>query len=313
MNKDSITHSIMFHHFHSETHPKGQGSISSQQLEEMIDWLEKKYNLLSAEEYQNRLSKNQLEKDDICLSFDDGLLCQFDVAIPILNKKNILAFFFVYSSPINGTLNYLEIFRYFRTVAFGSIEEFYAQFFEKVQSIYGEKYYAEKKMFDPKDFLSNSPFYTYEDLWFRYLRDEVLKQNKYENLMLDIIAAHNYKIEDFKSKLWFTNDHLKKLVEMGHTVGLHSYTHPTSIKSLSKEEQKEEYIKNFNHLEGLLGKGYIKSMSHPCGSYDETTLSLLDSLGIKIGFRNSMSVRLVKSSLEVPREDHANILRSMTQ
>ena len=52
-------------------------------------------------------------------------------------------------------------------------------------------------------------------------------------------------------------------------------------------------------------------MSHPCGEYNETTLPLLDSLGIKIGFRSNMSVRSIKSSLEIPREDHANVLKSM--
>lgn len=307
----SVTHSIMFHHFHSDRHPKGQGSISAQQFQEMIDWLDEKYNLLSAEEYQDRFLKNRLKKDDICLSFDDALLCQFDIAVPILNKNNLRAFFFVYSTPLKGILNYLEIFRYFRTVAFSSMDEFYLKFFEKVQSIYGEEYFAEKKMFKPKDFLADFPFYTYEDKWFRYLRDRFLGKNKYESLMLDIISDHNFKVEEVMSKIWLTNDHIKKLVEMGHTVGLHSYTHPINMQSLSKEEQKEEYIKNLNHLEGLLGKGRIESMSHPCGNYSETTLSLLDSLGIKIGFRSSMSVKSIKSPLEIPREDHANVAKVM--
>ena len=52
-------------------------------------------------------------------------------------------------------------------------------------------------------------------------------------------------------------------------------------------------------------------MSHPCGNYNENILSYLGSLGIKIGFRSSMNVRSIKSSLEIPREDHANILMLM--
>jgi peptidoglycan/xylan/chitin deacetylase (PgdA/CDA1 family) len=308
---DSVTHSIMFHHFHSGLHPNGQGSISAEQFQGMIDWLGKKHNLLAAEEYQSRFLKNQLKKDDICLSFDDALLCQFDIAVPILNKNNLRAFFFVYSSPIEGTLNYLEIFRYFRTVAFSSIDEFYLQFFRKVFSIYGPSYLTEKKMFKSESFLSGFPFYTYDDKWFRYLRDNFLGKNKYESIMLDIISDNNFKIGEIKSKIWLTNDHIIKIAEMGHTVGLHSYTHPTNIQSLSKEEQKKEYIQNLNHLEGLLGKGTIESMSHPCGNYNETTLYLLNSLGIKIGFRSSMSVRSIKSSLEIPREDHANVAKAM--
>ena len=53
--------------------------------------------------------------------------------------------------------------------------------------------------------------------------------------MLDIISDHNFKVEEVMLKIWLTNDHIKKLVEMGHTVGLHSYTHPINMQSLSKE------------------------------------------------------------------------------
>ncbi len=313
MNNDTTTHSVMFHHFHDNTHPKGQGSISGRQFQQMIDWLDVRYNLLSANDYQDRLLQNQLEKHDICLSFDDALLCQFDIAVPILNKRNLRAFFFVYSSPFEGIPSYLEVFRYFRTVAFSSVDEFYQQFFEKVQSLYGEVYFAEKEKFEFTDYLSAFPFYTYDDRWFRYLRDEVLKKNKYENLMVNMMSTHNYKEEEIKSKIWFTNGNIKQLAEMGHTVGLHSYTHPTKMQDLSKEKQKEEYRKNLKHLERLLGKGYITSMSHPCGNYNEATLSLLDSFGIKIGFRSSMSTKSIKSRLEIPREDHANVLKSMAQ
>jgi peptidoglycan/xylan/chitin deacetylase (PgdA/CDA1 family) len=313
MNNDATTHSVMFHHFHNDVHPKGQGSISGYQFQQMIDWLDEKYNLLSADEYQKFFLQNRLKKNDICLSFDDALLCQFDIAVPILNKNNLRAFFFVYSSPFEGFSSYLEVFRYFRTVAFSSIDEFYLKFFEKVQSIYGEEYFVEKKIFESKDYLSTFLFYTYEDRWFRFLRDVILGKNKYENLMLDIMSAHNYQEDEIKSKVWFDDNNIKQLAEMGHTVGLHSYSHPMMMQNLSKELQREEYCKNLNHLERLLGKGCITSMSHPCGNYNETTLSLLDSLAIKIGFRSSMSVRSIKSSLEIPREDHANVLRSMAE
>ena len=239
----SATHSIMFHHFHSDHHPKGQGSISAQQFQRMIDWLGEKYNLLSAEEYQNRFLKNQLKKDDICLSFDDALLCQFDIAVPILNKNNLRAFFFVYSSPIEGTLNYLEIFRYFRTVAFSSIDEFYLQFFEKVQSIYGKEYFAEKKIFQHKDFLSAFPFYTYEDKWFRYLRDDFLGKNKYESLMLDIVSDHNFKMEEIKSKIIISDEISKhaKIIVKGNDHWCLCFFHNEKTPSMKINNEQSSY------------------------------------------------------------------------
>jgi len=36
-------------------------------------------------------------------------------------------------------------------------------------------------------------------------------------------------------------------------------------------------------------------------------------MGIQIGFRSSMSVKEIKSPLEIPRKDHSNVLREMRQ
>ena len=49
----------------------------------------------------------------------------------------------------------------------------------------------------------------------------------------------------------------------GHTIGLHSYSHPTMMHRMSEKEQFEEYSKNLKHLENSLGKGTIEAMSHP--------------------------------------------------
>ena len=52
-------------------------------------------------------------------------------------------------------------------------------------------------------------------------------------------------------------------------------------------------------------------MAHPCGDYNLETLSLLKEMGMQIGFRSNMSVKEVKSPLEIPRQDHANIMNEM--
>ena len=125
----SFTHAIMFHHFHSQKHSPTQGSISAEEFEEMLDWLDDRYNLVNAHEYTWKLENNCLQSNDICLSFDDALLCQFDVAVPVLRQRSIQAFFFVYSSVFTGNLELLEIFRYFRTSCFDNIDHFYRIFF----------------------------------------------------------------------------------------------------------------------------------------------------------------------------------------
>jgi hypothetical protein len=73
-----------------------------------------------------------------------------------------------------------------------------------------------------------------------------------------------------------------------------------------------EYQKNYKHLSKSIGKP-IKVMSHPCGDYNQDTLDILSAMGLTIGFRSNMFVKNIRSSLEIPREDHANVFKEMQQ
>ena len=61
-------------------------------------------------------------------------------------------------------------------------------------------------------------------------------------------------------------------------------------------------------------------MSHPCGSYNNNTLQILRDINIEIGFKNNMAVESEKgmkkinnSSLEIARQDHAEIIRKINK
>jgi peptidoglycan/xylan/chitin deacetylase (PgdA/CDA1 family) len=172
-------------------------------------------------------------------------------------------------------------------------------------------YQSTYETFKNLDYLANFPFYSDNDKFFRYLRDQVLGVENYNSLMLDMMQQESFDIQDAASLLWMKDENLNELHKEGHLIGLHSYSHPTQISKLTVAEQQGQYRRNMEHLEGLLGIGSICSMSHPCGDYNADTLGLLTDMGIRIGFRSSLSVKEIKSPLEVPRNDHANIFREM--
>ncbi|MDC1510708.1 polysaccharide deacetylase family protein [Gammaproteobacteria bacterium] len=305
----SFTHSIMFHHFHNDKHLPAQGSLSSSDFSEMLDWLGKKYYLIGAREYLRRFEKSQLRDNDICLSFDDALLCQYDLAIPILKERGIDAFFFVYSSVFRGEPDNLEVFRYYRTNQFNDIDEFYSQFFTLVEMEFEGELAQHLSQYKKLNYLNAFPFYTENDKWFRYLRDQVLGPAKYEEMMLHLMASTGFTPSEIIKDLWMSEDELKEISKQGHLVGLHSYSHPTQMSKLSYQEQYQQYIKNLEHLNAVVGE--VVCMSHPCGDYNDDTLKILDEIGIKIGFRSSLSQTAIKSKFEIPRDDQANIYKAM--
>ena len=316
MNMDSIkvqskAHGIMYHHFHdNQKHIVGQGSISAETFNDMLDFYGKDHNIIGAGEFLQKSEAGTLSPADVCLTFDDGLLCQYDVAYPVMKDRGLTAFWFIYTSPLDGVIEKIELYRHFRFSKFSDIEDFYSAFFNIVAANDPEAM-AAIHSFDPDQYLKEFPFYTPNDKRFRYMRDRVLGVSKYNMTLDKMLETYQYDIEKNSQILWLNADHIKNLRRQGHIIGLHSYSHPTVMSDKSYLEQSREYTTNKRQLESVLNEK-ITAVSYPCNSYNSDTLKCMRELGIRIGFRaNMVDVQLEDIRYEYPRQDHANIMKAM--
>lgn len=284
-------HGIMFHHFHGPGHPEQQGSISAEDLRALLNYYGREHNIISADVWLDRALAGELGDDDVCLTFDDGLRCQYDVALPVLEDRGLKAFWFVYTGDSR-----LELYRRFRHRYFPEMDVFYSAFFHTLWEM-------------PDSYLADYPFYTDGDRYFRYVRDVVLRDDAYDRVMQRMIADAGLSLEGLSNRLRMGEAELMRLGELGHVVGLHSHTHPCNMAELEAMGQRQEY--NLNCLDVVRLSGTMPiAMSHPSGSYSPVTLDVLRGLGIKVGFRADMA-QVYGGELEYPREDHANIMARM--
>ena len=315
---NNFFHGIMFHHFHDDgIHTKGQGSISKDDFYKLINFIGRK-NICDADVFFEKFKENKLKENEVCLTFDDAIKCQIDVALPVLEDLKIKSFFFVYTSMFEEKPDNLEIFRYFRMNYFKNVDEFYINFYKKLNkdlnSFFNQN---ERKIKDEKVKFS---LYSIEDIKFRLVRDIFLTNNDYENTMFLMMDEKKFEKKEFYPKLFFNYEDLKKLNKLGHLVGLHSHNHPTLVEKLNYDEQKNEYLNCISTISKILNKSVneIKWMSHPCGSYNNDTLQILKELGIELGFKSIMTIepekgmkKINNSFLEIARQDHAEIVKRM--
>ena len=303
---------IMFHHFHDGNFPQGQGTISAEQFADLIDFVGRK-RILDPSEWQARALEGGLTQGDLCLTFDDGLACQTSIALPVLEAYDIRAFWFIYTSPLEGTVQRLELYRYYRDVAFETIDDFYAAFDRHLKA---SDYWPEASEimtdFRPENFLQEFPFYTAGDRRFRFLRDVVLGPESYFELMDQMIGEEGYDSVSLSRSLFIQADTIRTLYASGHSIGLHSHTHPTRLEELDALGQEEEYRKNREQLEAITQE-QITCMSHPCNSYNHITLALLNDLDVNIGFRSNSKILSNPTCYEYPREDHSNLIKEMSR
>lgn len=302
-------HGLMFHHFHGERPPHGQGSITAEQFRELLGFVGLK-RILSAREWLCRAGDDTLKPDDLCLTFDDNLRCQFDVALPVMRKAGLTGFWFIPTAVIEGTPERLEIDRAFRLRCFSSVDAFYGEF-ERFLLNSPHAGVVERGLadFDPRSYLAEFPFYSDGDRRFRYLRDRVLGPQRYGEVMDALIEASGVDVTALAADLWMDAACIRQLHAEGHVIGLHSHTHPTCLADMSIAEQQREYTRNHAILAELLGEAPT-TMSHPCNSYTDQTLEILRGLGVCLGFRSNAALR-THGPLEQPREDHTSLLRHM--
>jgi len=315
---NNFFHGIMFHHFHDDgIHTKGQGSIDKDDFYKMINFIGRN-NILDADIFFEKFKNNKLKEKEVCLTFDDAIKCQIDVALPVLEELKIKSFFFVYTSMFEGKPDNLEIFRYFRMNYFNNVDEFYNSFYQVLDK--DLKTFFEDNNDKIKATKIKFPHYSIEDIKFRLVRDIFLTKSQYEETMLLMFKEKQFNYKDFFKKLFFQKDDLKTLDSLGHLVGLHSHNHPTLLEKLNYDEQKNEYEKCLSSISNILDKpkNEIKYMSHPSGSYNNDTLEILKELRIELGFKQIMTIEPEKgmkkvnnSFLEIARQDHAEIYKRM--
>ena len=304
-----MSNGIMFHHFHGGRYSKVQGSIDKNKFLKIINHLKKNKKIISPQEFLNLLEKNKLKGNEVCLTFDDGIKSQKELILPVLDKLNIKAFFFIYTNMLRGKPDNLEYFRDFRCLFYKKLNFFYKDFYINFKKIFPKKYRKLKLKFHQK-YLIEYKFYTKEDRKFRFCRDIILQKEEYNLIVEKMMRLKKYKKKNRKKYLFMNVDDIKKISKKGHIIGLHSHSHPTRMDKLNYKSQYSEYSKSKKVLEKILRKK-IWAMSHPCGNYNNNSLNILKKIGIKIGFRSNLIIKKTKSNLEVPREDHADILRTI--
>lgn len=210
---------------------------------------------------------------------------------------------------LKGKSDNLEYFRDFRYLFYKKINFFYKDFYLNLKNIFPKRERELKLKYDKK-YLDIYKFYTKEDKKFRFCRDIILQKKEYDFIVEKMMKTKKYRKKDRKKYLFMSTKDIKEINKKGHTIGLHSHTHPMKIDNFDYKLQYNEYLKSKKILEKILNKK-IWAMSHPCGNYNNNSLKVLKKIGIKIGFRSNLFIKKIKSNLEVPREDHTDLLKRL--
>lgn len=271
MKIPASAHGILSHYFH-EGEARPQGSLTAAEWEAGLDAYGSR--LVPAAEWIERALAGT-GKDEVCISFDDGLREAYTIALPVLEQRGLTAAWNIYTSPLVGVPNNLERWRWVRNFGLGGMEPFYSAWRE----------WAKPFVF-PETYLADRSYLSREDRVFRYWRNCVASPSDYEKAMMAVQAGCHTKWD--ASQHWLSFIDIQVLHRTGHVIGFHTHSHPTNMARLSVEQQALEYATSKGILEFCLERP-VNTGAHPCDSWTPEGIEWLKNNGVRLMWGGTMN------------------------
>ncbi len=235
---------------------------------EIFDWqmevISKHFNVLPLAEAYGLMTRGQLPRRAICVTFDDGYANNFDVAYPILKKWNIPATFFI-------AVGFLDGGRMWNDTVIESIRR------------------AEPGYLDFGKFGLSGYEISDESQRLDVIR-KILGELKYlpaRERMHKVESIAEYIGKDLPDHLMMRSEQVIELRKGGMDIGAHTVNHPI-LARLSQEEAEDEVISGRNYLKELLDE-QITSFAYPNGVPGKDYTELHVDIVRRAGFRFAVS------------------------
>jgi len=238
--------------------------IEVEEFEKIINYLNYNFEIISLKDaFIEPKEKNT--KKRVAITFDDGYLNNFEVALPILGKYNVKATFFIVTK---GLIN----------------PDFYIwpDLLDLAQSNYNG-------IFEVDGYNFASPNY-FNPILNKSLIEYIKTQG---NRACDIVNQITSKVENFKS-LVSSNSELIEIIRKDNIVkysnitnlDLQSHTHNHfNLEYLSEEEVENELSTSKNLLEQIIQRK-VDSVAYPDGSYNDK----INSIACQVGYNKLLVV-----------------------
>ena len=225
-----------------------------------VEMLKKQFTILSLEKIhsmyykENEILKN---KTGLAITFDDGLSDQFEAA-KILSENNISGIFFIPTCIVNEKLPANPIILHY-AIAIHGVEKF----IDELKRVFYEMMIENENKIPEFNKENDNVWKIIDDI--KILLYYKIKPDETRKILLEIykrlIVKNNITVDD----MHLTKIQIKKLLDMGHSIGSHSHSHISVANSeLSKLQLKKELIEPKLILEAEFDTNVI-SMSYPFG------------------------------------------------
>lgn len=227
-----------------------------------------------------QLRRGALPARAVCVTFDDGYADNVDVALPILQKWDIPATFFIATGFLSGGMMWNDrIIESLRRCALPRLDL-------RSLGLGQHDLTAQHKVGSLKSLLDELKYRPFSQR--QKLVDAVVEQTGV----------------DLPSRLMMSHDQVRKLYDGGMEVGAHTVNHPI-LAALTDREAEQEITESRRELEGITG-GVVRTFAYPNGrpgtDYNMSHVDAVRDAGFEVAVSTAWgSARMDSDPLQLPR------------
>lgn len=255
-------------------------------FEKYIKILKERYIIIGLEETKNLIGQKNSE-DYMMLTFDDGTKDHYKYVYPILKQYNVKGVFFVGTNIFYNEI--LDIHLIHRLIAKAGIDNLYNDI----------KLFVEDKkiVINENKFIKNLDEYKMK--YVKQLLQYVLPQAYRKFILQKLIDK--YDILQNCNEYYITYDEMLEMKNEGMEFGIHTRQHKR-LELLRKNEQKIDIESDLKMMAKKNILANTKAIAYPFGSYNQTTLKVLNDLKFDLGFTIKRKFGIQKN-MEIERMD----------
>jgi len=295
---------VMYHYirdFNNSYYPRING-LEFKDFVGQIKFLIKNYEIIEYKALVDHiLFGDPLPKNACLLTFDDGYADHFEFALQVLEVNGLKGVFF---PPVDAIMEgrVLSVNKIHYLLA---VNQNVDSLVREIEDVFTKTYGTVEQFRSYVEGIDvGSRFDPPKVILIKRLLQKVLPRNCRDSILDSLFLKYVSSDErSFAETLYMSKKQLSQISSLGHTVGIHTKTHPW-METLELGEQCEEIVESRNFIESIsAGKDW--AIAYPYGSYNSDTLKAVGDNGGIVGFTTEPALDNlpIKNPLEIPRLD----------
>ena len=296
----------MYHYIrdlHNSRYPEIKG-LDVSLFREQLDFFAENFHIVTMEQVMDAVSSgSELPENSMLLTFDDGYIDHYTVALPLLKERNMQGSFFIPGKTIaENTL--LDVNKIHFILASADSRLLMSDLLKKLDFYRGKEFcYPENAQLLETYAVANR-FDSKEVIFIKRILQTALPEQLRKIISSELFEQYIAFPEDkFARELYMNYDQIRYMKRAGMFIGCHGYDHYW-MANLSEAELKQDIDHGLETIDEFIDQNNWV-INYPYGNYSDSVCQYVRSKGAKVGLTTEVRVARIgiDHPLQLPRLD----------